>query len=149
MKSIISFFSAAMMLFSWTAYSGLLEVNTTKAPAAIGPYSQAVQAGEYLFISGQLPIDPATGKFVEGEITKQTAQVINNIEAILEAKGLSLQDVVKTEVYLQEMSDFKSMNAVYADRFSHAIKPARQAMQVAKLPLNALVEISCIAFISN
>lgn len=103
-----------------------------------GKVYQALQKGDKIlhFISGDTVED-------------QTSQVLNNIEAILEAQGLTFQDVVKTEVYLKDMNDFKSMNAVYAQRFSHAIKPARQAMQVAKLPLDALVEISCIAFKSS
>ncbi len=87
--------------------------------------------------------------FLNGTIEEQTTLVLNNVEAILRAQGLTFQDVVKTEVYLKDMNDFKGMNTVYAERFSHAVKPARQAMQVAKLPLDARVEISCIAFIST
>jgi 2-iminobutanoate/2-iminopropanoate deaminase len=120
-------------------------IDTEKAPKAIGPYSQAVIAGDFVFVSGQIPIDPKTGKIMESSILGQTRQVIDNIEAILMSVGLNLSDVVKTEVYLKEMKDFQEMNAIYAERFSHSIKPARQAMQVAKLPLDALVEISCIA----
>lgn len=131
------------------AYSDIIEVRTEEAPSVIGPYSQGVQAGQYLFISGQLAIEPASNKLIGSAIEEQTCQVLNNIESILRAQGLSLKNVVKAEVYLKDMNDFKGMNTVYAERFSHAVKPARQAMQVAKLPLDALVEISCIAFIPN
>ncbi len=124
----------------------LQKVETEKAPQAIGPYSQAVTAGEYLFVSGQIPIDPATGKLVEGEIKEQTAQVLDNLKAILEAFGIGFDRVVKTEVYLKDIGDFGAVNEVYASRFSHDVKPARQAMQVAKLPMDATVEISCIAY---
>jgi len=111
----------------------------------IGPYSHAVKAAGLLFVSGQIPVDPQTGKVVEGGIEAQTQQVIDNIEAVLRSEGLTLENVVKTEVYLKNMDDFKTMNMVYAERFSQAKKPARQAMQVGKLPLDVLVEISCIA----
>jgi len=142
--------SIALMAFSsLCANSNMAEVKTDEAPKAIGPYSQAVQAGQYLFISGQLAVDPVTNKLIGSTIEEQTSQVLNNIEAILHAQGLTLKDVVKAEVYLKDMNDFKGMNVIYAETFSHVIKPARQAMQVAKLPLDALVEISCIAFIST
>jgi len=131
------------------ADSGIIEVRTDEAPAVIGPYSQGIQAGQYLFISGQLAIDPASNKLIGSTIEEQTYQVLNNIESILRAQGLTLKEVVKAEVYLKDMNDFRGMNSVYAEKFSHPIKPARQAMQVAKLPLDALVEISCVAFISN
>ncbi len=125
------------------------KVETLLAPKAIGPYSQAVAAGEFLFVSGQIPIDPKEGKIVDYTIQGQTEQVLKNIEAILQEMGLGFVDVVKTEVYLKDMGDFSKMNEVYAQKFSHPIKPARQAMQVGKLPLDALVEISCIAKIRN
>jgi len=144
-----SYLILIMMVFSSFAYSNIIAIQTDEAPKAIGPYSQAVQAGDYLFVSGQLGIDPATGQFVGDTIEDQTAQVLSNIEAILSAQGLSLQNIVKTEVYLKDINDFRNMNAIYANRFSHTVKPARQAMQVAKLPLDALVEISCIAFIPH
>ncbi len=124
----------------------LHKVETEKAPQAIGPYSQAVSAGEYLFVSGQIPINPATGKLVEGGVEKQAGQVLDNIEAILKAFGIGFDRVVKSEVYLKDIGDFGAVNDVYASRFSHETKPARQAMQVAKLPMDALVEISCIAY---
>jgi 2-iminobutanoate/2-iminopropanoate deaminase len=120
-------------------------VQTEHAPKAIGPYSQAVAAGGFLFISGQLPIDPKTGKITATTIQEQTAQVLDNLEAILAAEGLSFENVVKTEVFLKEMQEFAEMNAVYATRFDHAVKPARVTIQAAKLPMDARVEIACIA----
>jgi 2-iminobutanoate/2-iminopropanoate deaminase len=140
-----SFLLGSFIALSLYAYSGGVEVRTSEAPQVIGPYSQAVQAGQFLFVSGQLALDPVSNKLVGTTIEEQTTQVLNNIEAILQAQGLSFKDVVKAEVYLKDMNDFKGMNGVYAARFSHAIKPARQAMQVARLPLDALIEISCIA----
>ena len=127
----------------------IIEVSTDQAPKAIGPYSQAVRAGQYLFISGQLGVDPATGQMKGSTIEEQTDQVLNNIEAILNAEGLTFENVVKSEVYLKDLNDFKAMNAIYAARFSQNVKPARQAMQVARLPLDAMIEISCIAYISD
>lgn len=129
--------------------STLHKVETEDAPKAIGPYSQAVVAGEYLFVSGQLPIYPATGKFVEGGIKEQTIQVLDNLGAILEARDIGFDRVVRAEVYLKDMNDFGAVNEVYASRFIHDIKPARQAMQVAKLPLDAMVEISCIVYLGK
>lgn len=122
-------------------------VIADKAPKAIGPYSQAVKAGQFLFLSGQIPLDPMTGKVVGSTVEEQTSQALKNVEAILEAEGLSLSNVVRAEVYLKDMNDFSAMNKVYAEKFSQSVKPARHAMQVAKLPLDALVEITCIAFI--
>lgn len=122
-------------------------IETKDAPQAIGPYSQAVLAGPFLFVSGQIPIDPKTGSLVENTIQAQTRQVLANIAAILKAQGLHFEHVVKTEVYLKDMQDFKEMNAIYAEAFTAAIKPARQTMQVAKLPLDVLVEISCVAYV--
>ncbi len=118
-------------------------VSTTDAPAAVGPYSQAVEAGGTLYISGQLPIDPATGKMAEG-IEAQTEQVFANIDAILRAAGYGPGDVVKSTVLLADMADFGAMNAVYA-RFYTEDMPARVAYQVAALPLGARVEIETIA----
>jgi len=126
--------------------SGLKKVETSHAPAALGPYSQAVKAGSFLFISGQIPIDPQTGELVERTIEAQTKQVLNNIAAILKAEGLLFKSVVKSEVYLKDMQDFQKMNEIYAENFSFSIKPARQTVQVAQLPLDVLVEISCIAY---
>ena len=120
-------------------------ISTQQAPAAIGPYSQAVDAGNGLvFLSGQLPIVPATGTFPEGGIREQTRQSILNAQAILEAAGLSLSNVVKTTVFLADMADFAAMNEVYAQFFA-APFPARSAVAVKTLPKGALVEIECIA----
>jgi len=149
MKKPYRYLSALAIVASSSASCSITGVQTDKAPQAIGPYSQAVRGGDYLFISGQLGMDPSSGVMAGDTVTEQTAQAINNIEAILKEAGLTLQDVVKAEVYLKHMDDFQSMNAVYTEKFSHAVKPARQAMQVSKLPRDALVEISCIAFISN
>ncbi|MBR4524124.1 MAG: RidA family protein [Bacteroidales bacterium] len=120
-------------------------IQTEKAPAAIGPYSQAIDSGaDIVFVSGQLPINPATGAFPEGGIREQTRQSLSNARAILEAAGLGLQDVVKTTVFLADMADFAAMNEVYAQFFA-APFPARSAVAVKTLPKGALVEIECIA----
>lgn len=120
-------------------------IQTDKAPAAIGPYSQAICSGAGLvFVSGQLPIDPATGAFPEGGVEAQTRQSLLNAQAILKAAGLSLSNVVKTTVFLADMADFAAMNGVYAQFFS-APFPARSAVAVKTLPKGALVEIECIA----
>ena len=120
-------------------------INTEKAPAAIGPYSQAIDTGlGLIFVSGQLPIDPATGAFPEGGVKVQTQQSLTNARAILEAAGLSLKNVVKTTVFLADMADFASMNEVYSQFFT-APFPARSAVAVKTLPKGALVEIECIA----
>lgn len=120
-------------------------IQTQKAPAAIGPYSQAIDSGiGIVFVSGQLPIDPATGAFPEGGIKEQTRQSLLNAQAILEAAGLGLQNVVKTTVFLADMADFAAMNEVYAQFFT-APFPARSAVAVKTLPKGALVEVECIA----
>jgi len=119
-------------------------ISTQKAPAAIGPYSQAVEVNGILFISGQLAINPETGKLVEGGITEQTMQVFRNIEAILIEAGYTFSDLVKTTCLLSSMSDFKAMNDVYGKYFK-GDKPARAAFAVRELPLGALIEIETIA----
>ena len=120
-------------------------ISTLDAPAAIGPYSQAVDSGAGLvFVSGQLPIDPATGAFPEGGVAEQARQSLRNAQAILRAAGLELADVVKTTVFLADMGDFAAMNAVYATFFAEPF-PARSAVAVKTLPKGALVEIECIA----
>ncbi len=126
--------------------SRIKPVHSDDAPKAIGPYSQAVSAGDFTFVSGQIGMDPRTGNIVEGGIREQTAQVLNNLRAILVSAGLSTKDVVKAEVYLRDMNDFAVMNEVYAASFSGDTKPARAAVQVARLPRDVLVEISCIAY---
>ena len=119
-------------------------ISTPQAPAAIGPYSQAIQVGDFVFTSGQIPIDPATGQFAEGGIKEQTRQSLTNVKAILEEAGLSLASVVKTTVFLADMADFADMNAVYAEFFAEPF-PARSAVAVKTLPKGALVEIEVIA----
>ena len=118
--------------------------STPHAPKAIGPYSQAVEANGLLFISGQIPIDPATGKFVEGGITEQTEQVMQNIDAILREAGLGFKDVVKSTCLLSDMDNFAAMNAVYG-KYYETEPPARAAYAVVKLPLGAMIEIETIA----
>jgi len=122
-------------------------VNTGSAPAAVGPYSQAVRAGDFLFISGQLGIDPEEGKLVGGGIENQTKMALKNIEAILDAAGSSMDALVKTTVYLKSIRDFSRMNDIYKGFFS-ADFPARAAFEVANLPLGALVEIEAVAYLS-
>ena len=119
-------------------------IATTNAPAAIGPYSQAIDCGSLLITSGQIAIDPATGNLVEGDITAQTRQSLTNVKAILEAAGLTMDNVAKTTVFLAHMSDFAAMNAVYAEFFTEGNYPARSAVEVGALPKGALVEIETI-----
>lgn len=119
-------------------------INTDKAPAAIGPYSQAIHAGNLVFVSGQLPVDPATGNFAEGGIKELTRQSLTNMKNILEAEGLKMSQVVKTTVFLADMADFAEMNEVYAEFFTKPF-PARSAIAIKTLPKNARVEIECIA----
>ncbi len=123
-------------------------VATDSAPKAIGPYSQAVVANYCVYVSGQIPIDPATGNLVEGPIADQTKQVMSNLAAILEAAGSSLSMVVKTTVYLKDMGDFAEMNEVYGSHFPGP-KPARATVQVAKLPRDVGIEIDCIAILGK
>ena len=119
-------------------------IATEGAPRAIGPYSQAISDGGYLFASGQVPLDPATGELVSGGFEAGVERVFDNIEAVLAAGGVSLQDVVKTTVYLLRMSDFAAMNAIYARRFGNH-RPARSTVAVAELPKGAAVEIDVVA----
>ena len=119
-------------------------VATPAAPAAIGPYSQAIRAGSLLFVSGQVPIDPATGQIVDGDIAAQTHRVFRNISEILKAGGASLDHVVRTTVFLADMNDFKAMNDAYATFFSEPY-PARSTVQAARLPRDARIEIDAIA----
>lgn len=123
-------------------------IRTTNAPAAVGPYSQAIEINGTLYVSGQIPINPETGKLVEGDITVQTGQVFRNIAAILDSAGYSFSDVVKSTCLLSEMSDFKAMNEVYATYYP-ADQPARAAFAVKELPLGALIEIETIAMKSE
>ena len=119
-------------------------ISTENAPGAIGPYSQAIKANGIVFCSGQIPIDPATGEFVSDIVSEQTEQVLKNLTAVLDAAGTDLSGVVKTTVFLADMSDFVEMNEVYA-RFFGENKPARATVQAARLPRDAKVEIECIA----
>ena len=119
-------------------------IHTDSAPAAIGPYSQAIQIGDLLFVSGQVPIDPSTGAIVEGDIKAQAQQSLNNLKAILNAAGTNMGAVVKTTVFLADMNDFAAMNEVYAQFFQEPF-PARSAVQAARLPTDAKVEIEAIA----
>ena len=126
---------------------GKMAISTSSAPAAIGPYSQAIRVGDTLYTSGQIPIDPATGDFVSGGITEQTTQVLENLKAILAQAGLDFTHVVKTLVFLKDMKDFAAMNEVYARYLAPegVVPPARSTVQVAALPKDALVEIEVIA----
>jgi len=119
-------------------------IKTERAPAAIGPYSQAVQSGDLVFLSGQIPLDPVSGELVSGDIEAQARRVLDNLRAVLAAAGCSFQDVVKTTIYLVDLADFAAVNAVYASYFS-GDPPARATLQVAALPKGARVEIDAIA----
>ncbi|MCU0239314.1 MAG: RidA family protein [Pyrinomonadaceae bacterium] len=121
-------------------------ISTENAPAAIGPYSQAIKVGNMVFVSGQIPIDPKTGEFVSNEVAEQTEQVLKNLSAVLNAAGSSLANVVKTTVFLADMNDFVVMNEIYAKHFADN-KPARATVQAARLPKDARVEIECIALV--
>jgi 2-iminobutanoate/2-iminopropanoate deaminase len=120
-------------------------INTKNAPAAVGPYSQAIEVDKFVYISGQIPLDPVTGKIVEGGIEEQTRRVLDNAMAILKEAGITYKNVVKTTCLLDNMGDFAAMNAIYAEYFSDH-KPARAAFEVAKLPLSVMVEIEMIAY---
>lgn len=123
-------------------------LTTKDAPAAIGPYSQAIRAGDFLFASGQIPLDPATGALVPGGIAEQTHRVLQNLGAVLKAAGVSFDRVVKTTVYLTDMSEFAAMNEIYATYF-HAPAPARATVQAARLPRDVRVEIDLIAYLGK
>jgi 2-iminobutanoate/2-iminopropanoate deaminase len=123
-------------------------ISTSSAPAAIGPYSQAIRSGHLLFVSGQIPLDPQTGKVVEGDAAAQTERVLQNLSAILDAAGSSIAQVLKTTVYLRDMADFAMMNEVYA-RFFTNCPPARATVQVSRLPRDVSVEIDLIAEIEG
>jgi len=119
-------------------------VSTSNAPSAIGPYSQAIISNGFAFVSGQIPLDPASGQIIAGGIEEQTTRVIENLAAVLDAAGSSLSDVVKTTVYLKDMSEFAAMNNVYAQYFTKNA-PARATVEAARLPRDVRVEIDCIA----
>ncbi len=124
----------------------LMKIETENAPKAIGPYSQGISAAQFVFTSGQIPLDPVTGNLVEGDIRKQTHRVIDSLEAILAAAGCSLGHVVRVDIFLKNLKDdFAAMNEEYAKRFEGFIPPARQTVEVSQLPKGADIEISCIA----
>jgi 2-iminobutanoate/2-iminopropanoate deaminase len=123
------------------------EIRTDEAPAPVGPYSQAIRCNDLVFVSGQIPLDPKTGKIVGGEIEDETRQVLSNLKAVLEASGASLASVVKATVYLTDMSVFPRVNAIYAESFDSDPAPARATVEVSALPLGAHVEIDAIAVI--
>jgi len=125
-----------------------VKIQTEHAPAAIGPYSQAIKTGDFVFASGQIPIDPQTGEFVAGGIREQTERVLKNLAAVLEAAGTGLDQVVKTTVFLADMGDFAAMNEVYG-RFFTDVPPARATVAAAGLPRDAKVEIEAIALVSK
>ena len=125
------------------------EIKTAKAPDPVGPYSQAIKAGEFIFCSGQIAIDPKTGEFEGSGIEAETTRVMKNLKAVLEASGSSLDRVIKTTIFVQDMSDFARINAVYGSYFNDTLQPARATIQVAGLPKGAAVEIECIALIKN
>lgn len=121
-------------------------IQTIKAPKPIGPYSQAIRAGNFIFLSGQIPIDPSTGEMIKGDIRQQTRQVLENIKGVLESQGLNMEDVVKVTIFLKNMGNFSLVNEVYATYFP-SFPPARSTVEVAKLPRNAEIEIEAIALI--
>jgi len=118
-------------------------ISTNDAPAAIGPYSQAVESGDMLFISGQIPLDPATSEVVSGDIESQARQVFANMDSILRAAGYTFADIVKTTVFLNDLNDFQKMNAVYSEFISH--RPARSTIEVSRLPRNVKIEVEAVA----
>ena len=122
-------------------------IQTERAPKPIGPYSQAIRAENFIFLSGQIPIDPSTGEMIRGDIRQQTRQVLENMKGVLESQGLGMQDVVKVNIFLKDMGNFNEMNEVYATYFSSS-PPARSTVEVAKLPRNADIEIEAIAYIT-
>ena len=128
--------------------NGLESIHSDGAPAAVGPYSQAMRAGSLLFCSGQLPLDPSTGKLVEGDIGTQTRQIFANLTAVLKAAGSGLDQVASTQVFVTDLGEFAALNAVYAECFGDH-KPARATIEVSALPLGATVEIACTALVSE
>ena len=125
--------------------NGKLSIHTDNAPAAIGPYSQAIRSGEFLFTSGQIALDPATGQLVPGGVEAEITQVMHNLAAVLTAAGLGFADVLKTTIFLADMADFATVNAAYGKAFDGTVPPARSTVQVAQLPRGARVEVELIA----
>jgi 2-iminobutanoate/2-iminopropanoate deaminase len=125
------------------------EIKTEKAPKAVGPYSQAILAGDFLFCSGQIGVDPKTNEIVKGGVNPETEQVLNNLSAVLEKSGAKLSDVIRCDIFIKNMGDYKIVNEIYGKYFSHNPKPARLTVEVSSLPIGANVEISCIAYLKN
>lgn len=123
-------------------------ITTTHAPAAIGPYTQAIRVGQFIYTSGQIPLDPATAEIVGSDVQAQTHQVLQNLQAVLQSAGSSLKSVIKTTVFLSTMNDFQAMNTIYATYFQ-GTPPARTTVAVAELPRKALVEIECVALVED
>ena len=121
-------------------------ILTSQAPKPIGPYNQAIQYDNILFVSGQIPLDPATGELIKTGVREETIQVMNNLKAILSKAGMDFNDIVKTTIFLKNMDDFSIVNTEYGNFFRNSSPPARETVEVSKLPLNVNVEISCIAF---
>lgn len=132
--------------YAWRPNMSKIAVSSAAAPAAIGPYSQAIECDGWLFLSGQIPLDPSSGELIEGDVAAQTEQVLTNLSAVLSAANASFDDIVKTTIYLTDLSDFSAVNAVYAKRFA-ANPPARATVQVAALPKGARVEIEAVAYV--
>jgi 2-iminobutanoate/2-iminopropanoate deaminase len=126
----------------------LMQVTTPDAPAAIGPYSQAIRCGQFVYTSGQIALDPVTGELVGEDVQAQTHRVLQNLQAVLDSAGTSLKSVIKTTVFLTHMSDFQAMNAIYANYFGSSV-PARSTVAAAELPRKALVEIECVALVEG
>jgi len=120
-------------------------IHSDRAPKAVGPYSQAVKAGPFVFVSGQIPLDPSTGQVVQGDVTVQAERVLQNLQAVLEAAGASLADAVRVTVYLKDMNDFKAMNEIYA-RYFPSDPPARVTVEVSRLPMDVRVEMDVVAY---
>ena len=120
-------------------------IHTENSPIPVGPYSQAVKSGNLLYTSGQIPIDPATGIFVPGGIREQTIQVLENLKAVVESAGTNFDEVIKTTIFLADLADFATVNSIYAEYFGEENAPARSTVQVAALPMGALIEIECVA----
>lgn len=125
------------------------KIETKNAPEAVGPYSQAVHVGDFLFISGQISINPLTGKIVEGPLSLQFKQVFQNIEGILAAAGGSFDNVVKVDLFLKDLNHFGELNGIYREYFTGEVKPARQTVEASKLPMGSPLEVSCIAYLGN
>lgn len=127
----------------------LKQIKTKNAPAAVGPYSQAVKAGEFIFCSGQIGLDPKTNNLATGGVEKETKQVLKNLSQVLKAGGSSFKDVVRADIFLTDMNDFSKVNEIYAGYFTDEPKPTRQTVAVAALPKGAKIEISCIAYVKK